>query len=153
MLIDYEELVQDALRTVVCRVLKQTQENGLSGPHHFYISFATNFPGVEIPDLLRETNPEEVTIVLQHQFWDLEVEDSFFTVSLSFKDVPQKIRVPFYALISFMDPGVKFGLQFTPVLPEFFSESDPKEVSVSDKNPKNTLQKEGNVITLDLFRK
>lgn len=150
-MMEYEELVQEALRAVVKRVLKHTEENGLSGPHHFYISFATNFPGVEVPDFLRETNPEEVTIVLQHQFWDLKVEESFFTVSLSFQDVPQKIRVPFYALISFMDPGVKFGLQFTPVLPEILPAGLSQENS-SIAPPKESSPKEGNVIALDLFR-
>lgn len=111
--IDYGQLVERALRRVVHDVLGRLAEEGLPAPHHFYITFRTTDPGVDIPEFLRERYPSEMTIVLQHQFWDLAVEDDGFAVTLTFNDVPQRLSVPYSAIKVFADPGAEFGLQFT----------------------------------------
>lgn len=111
-LIRYDVLAQEALRGVVRRVLIDAGKDGLPGEHHFFIAFDTRHPGVRISDRLREKHPEEMTIVLQHQFWDLIVTDHTFEVGLSFGNVPERLLVPFEALKGFFDPSVQFGLQF-----------------------------------------
>lgn len=108
----YEALVDDALRGVVRRVLVHAAERGLPGTHHFYISFRTTEPGVEMPDYLRAKYPDEMTIVLQHQYWGLEVSDEAFDVTVSFNKRNERLKVPFAALSAFVDPSVRFGLQF-----------------------------------------
>src|SRR6476619_191888 len=112
-LIPYDEIVQDALRAVVGRVLGEVEETGvLPGTHHFYITFNTKSPGVSIPRHLSERFPEEMTIVIQHRFWDLKVEDDGFTVGLSFSGVPSTLVVPFASVTQFHDPAVEFSLTF-----------------------------------------
>ncbi len=108
----YDALVDDALRSVVRRVLRQVADKGLPGSHHFYISFRSTDPGVHLPDYLRAKYPEEMTIVLQHQYWDLIINDEFFEVTVSFNKRQERIKVPFTALSAFVDPSVRFGLQF-----------------------------------------
>jgi len=108
----YDALVDDALRGVVRRVLRQVADKGLPGSHHFYISFRSTDPGVQLPDYLRAKYPEEMTIVLQHQYWDLILTDEFFEVTVSFNKQQERIKVPFAALSAFVDPSVRFGLQF-----------------------------------------
>jgi hypothetical protein len=108
----YDALVDDALRSVVRRVLRQVAEKGLPGSHHFYISFRSTDPGVRLPDYLRAKYPEEMTIVLQHQYWDLIINEEFFEVTVSFNKQQERIKVPFAALSAFVDPSVRFGLQF-----------------------------------------
>jgi hypothetical protein len=108
----YDALVDDALRSVVRRVLLQVAEKGLPGSHHFYISFRSTDPGVEMPEYLLAKYPEEMTIVLQHQYWDLEITDEYFEVTVSFNKLQERIHVPFKALSAFVDPSVRFGLQF-----------------------------------------
>ena len=108
----YDALVDDALRSVVRRVLTQVAETGLPGSHHFYISFRSNDPGVELPEYLRAKYPEEMTIVLQHQYWDLIIREDDFEVTVSFNKQQERIKVPFAALSAFVDPSVRFGLQF-----------------------------------------
>lgn len=108
----YDALVDDALRSVVRRVLTQVAEKGLPGSHHFYISFRSTDPGVELPEYLRAKYPEEMTIVLQHQYWDLIIGDTSFEVTVSFNKQQERIKVPFAALSAFVDPSVRFGLQF-----------------------------------------
>lgn len=108
----YDALVDDALRSVVRRVLAQVAEKGLPGSHHFYISFRSTDPGVVLPDYLRAKYPEEMTIVLQHQYWDLVLGPNHFEVTVSFNKQQERIRVPFAALSAFVDPSVRFGLQF-----------------------------------------
>ncbi len=108
----YDQMVETALRGVVREALTRTLHEGLPGEHHFYLTFRTQAPGVSIPDYLHDQYPEEMTIVMQHQFWDLVVEDSFFSITLSFKNRPAELRVPYAALSAFVDPSVKFGLQF-----------------------------------------
>jgi uncharacterized protein len=111
-LIRYDLLVQEALRGVVRRVLQDAAQRGLPGEHHFFISFRTRAPGVKISQRLLERHPDEMTIVLQHQFWDLAVDDVGLEVGLSFGGVPEKLIVPFEAMSGFWDPSVDFGLKF-----------------------------------------
>ncbi len=108
----YESLVDEALRGVVRRVLTHAAERGLPGTHHFYISFRTSEPGVEMPEYLRTKYPDEMTIVLQHQYWGLEVTEQAFEVTVSFNKRNERLKVPFAALSAFVDPSVRFGLQF-----------------------------------------
>lgn len=110
--IDYPAMVQDALRRVVCSTLGKVAEEGLPGEHHFYISFATEHSGVGLSEALRAQHPDEMTIVLQHDFRDLDVDDDGFDVTLRFGGVPQRLRVPFEALTAFFDPSVHFMLRF-----------------------------------------
>lgn len=139
-------MVQEGLRGVVREALKTTAVEGLPGAHHFYVAFKTDYPGVQLADYLRERHPEEMTIVIQHQYWELEVDDQGFYVTLSFSDSQEKIYVPFHALISFMDPYAKFGLQFTPPpVIEREESSVPEDFSLS--------KGKDNVVTLDKFRK
>jgi len=108
----YDLLAQDALRGVVRFALKRVEKTGLPGEHHFYIAFDTNAAGVRISDRLRKQYPQEMTIVLQHQYWGLEVTEERFKVELSFDNIPEKLTVPFESIKGFFDPSVQFGLQF-----------------------------------------
>ena len=108
----YDEMVERALRDVARQALVEVAENGLPGNHHFYLSFRTDAAGVDMPAQLRAQHPAELTIVLQHQFWDLAVAEDAFTVTVSFNQQPNQLTVPFGALLSFVDPAVNFGLQF-----------------------------------------
>ena len=108
----YDQMVEDALRGVVRKALAEAAEHGLPGAHHFYVTFETDHPDVEIPDHLRARYPDEMTIVLQHQFWGLEVEEERFAVTLSFNDRHERLTVPLEAVTAFADPAVKFGLRF-----------------------------------------
>jgi hypothetical protein len=110
--IRYDLLTQKALRGVVRNVLGDAAKKGLPGDHHFYIGFDTHAPGVRLSERLRAQYPEQMTIILQHQYWDLIVNDSGFEVGLSFGGIPEKLGVPFDAINSFFDPSVQFGLQF-----------------------------------------
>jgi uncharacterized protein len=148
----YEEIVQEALRSVVKDVLKLVEKDGLPGQHHLYITFQTHYPGVEMADYLKERHPDEVTIVLQYQFWDLKVDTKGFYVTLSFNDIQEPIYVPYGAITGFVDPSVKFGLQFNPTeLPEELPPA-PKKTSKKGK-AKAAEDPTGKVITLDTFRK
>jgi hypothetical protein len=139
----------------------------LPGNHHFYISFATDHPGVDLPDYLRDLYPEDITIVLQHEFWDLVIEDRTFSVTLCFNDVQERLTIPFDSIISFVDPSVKFGLQFTPI--EDAYETHPvapvkekttkakaekkKKTPDSSDEEKEKTGDESNIVTLDSFRR
>ncbi|MBO5997047.1 MAG: hypothetical protein J6P93_00770 [Alphaproteobacteria bacterium] len=114
----YQKLVQEALLGVVRSVLKDVSENGLQGEQHFFITFRTQADGVHIPKSMKERYPDEMTIVLQHQFDDLKVEDDSFSVLLSFSGKPERLIVPFKSLLGFVDPSEQFALQFTPALME-----------------------------------
>ena len=112
-LIPYDEIVQDALRAVVGRVLREVEATGmLPGGHHFYITFKTRHAGVSIPKHLMERFPDEMTIIIQHRFWDLKVDADHFSVGLSFGGVPSTLVVPFAAVTDFVDPAVDFSLKF-----------------------------------------
>ena len=114
-LLRYDKMVEAALRGVVREALARTAANGLPGAHHFYITFKTGFDGVEMPASLRAQHPDDMTVVLEHQFWDLNVEEERFGVTLSFAGKPERLVIPFEAILSFADPAVKFGLQFQQV--------------------------------------
>ncbi|MHC5652717.1 SspB family protein [Stappia sp. ICDLI1TA098] len=113
-LIRYDIVIQDALRGAVRKILTEVARIGLPGEHHFYIAFDTNAPGVRISPRLHERYPKEMTVVLQHQFWDLTVTDHAFEVGLSFGGVPEKLFVPFSSIKGFFDPSVQFALEFEP---------------------------------------
>lgn len=113
--IRYDLLVQQALKGVLRKVLGDVSRDGLKGDHHFYITFRTDHPGVRLSDHMREKYPQSITIVLQHEFWDLGVTEHAFEVGLSFKRIPERLLVPFEAVTEFYDPSVEFGLRFEPV--------------------------------------
>jgi hypothetical protein len=113
-LLRYDILIQDALRGAVKKILAEVGRTGLPGDHHFYIAFETTAPGVKISQRLKERYPQEMTIVLQHQFWDLAIGEHAFEVGLSFGGVPEKLLVPFSAIKGFFDPSVQFALEFDP---------------------------------------
>lgn len=125
-LIRYDLLAQDALRGLVRKVLTDAAKSGLPGEHHFSISFKTDAEGVKMSPRLREQFPQEMTIILQYQFWDLKVTDTGFEVGLSFGGVPEKLAVPFAAIKSFFDPSVQFGLQFETIEAEAADTAAPK---------------------------
>jgi hypothetical protein len=111
-MIRYDLLVQDALKGVVRKVIGDAVKDGLPGEHHFYVSFRTDYPGVRLSNRLREKYPADMTIVLQHQYWDLGVTEHAFEVGLSFSGIPERLLIPFDALTGFFDPSVQFGLKF-----------------------------------------
>ena len=131
-LIRYDILAQDALRGVVRKVLSEVARTGLPGEHHFYISFRTRAPGVRVSTRVLEKYPEEMTIVLQHQFWDLTVDEHAFEVGLSFGNVPERLLVPFTAVKGFVDPSVQFALQFELATAE---QVDPEVVAEAEAEP------------------
>jgi hypothetical protein len=156
-LIPYDEIVQEALRAVVGRVLGEIEQGGgeLPGNHHFYITFKTGAPGVAIPKHLMERFPDEMTIVLQNKFWDLEVGEEGFGVGLSFNGIPAKLAIPFAAITAFVDPAVDFGLQFQASVEEMAPEvHDDAENDASDTGSPDDDGGDGsNVVTVDFGRK
>jgi uncharacterized protein len=175
-LIRYDLLAQAALRGVVRTVLADAAKNGLPGEHHFKISFATGAPGVRLSERVRAQYPQTMTIILQHQFWDLAVREEAFDVGLSFGGVPEKLTVPFAAITAFIDPAAQFGFQFeidkpeaadeTPALakpPETSPEQrpSPAEPSKTEALPAAEAKQEtpsgagggAEVVSLDRFRK
>lgn len=167
--IHYDILMQDAMRGIVRKVLQEAADFGLPGDHHFFITFHTNAPGVQVSERLKAKYPEEMTIVVQHQFWDLEADDFSFSVGLSFGGVPETLKVPYAALKSFFDPSVSFGLRFTEAADELdnsLAQKDaiekieegmrnekariePKVESAKKSDPKSGAD----VVSLDAFRK
>jgi len=158
-LIPYDEIVQEALRAVVGRVLGEIQAGGgeLPGNHHFYITFKTHAPGVTIPAHLRERFPDEMTIVLQNKFWDLAVDEAGFTVGLSFNQVPAKLDIPFSAITAFVDPAVDFGLQFqasvADMAPEAHDDAENDGPEQRDEPAVTGSEDGSNVVTVDFGRK
>ncbi len=152
--LDYAHLIDRAMHFVVREALRDVQRQGLFNDHHFFISFDTQYPGVMLSDDLKERFPEEMTIVIQHQFWDLEVEEERFCITLSFNNVKHNLTVPFDALISFADPSVKFGLQFSQAHDLLDDEEAMLLDDLEEENPKPSKKSDGsNVVTLDAFRK
>jgi len=142
--IRYDLLAQRALRGVVRKVLVDAAKSGLPGEHHFYIAFDTQAPGVRISPRLHEQYPQEMTIILQHQFWDLTVDNDGFEVGLSFGGVPERLSVPFDAIKGFFDPSVQFGLQFD-AQAEAASESEAppaKTATKSVKKPPSAIKRD-----------
>ena len=152
-LFDYPQMVQAALRGVVREALVRTAREGLRGSHHFFVSFRTHVSGVVVPDYLLDKYPEEMTIILQHQFWGLEVGDKEFSVTVSFQNRPEQLTIPFAAITSFADPSVKFGLQFE--LPA----AKPRDAAAlpakapAEETPKTPPRQAAEIVTLDKFRK
>ncbi len=154
-LIPYDEIVQEALRAVVGRVLGQIELTGaLPGAHHFYITFRTKMPGVVIPKHLVERFPEEMTIVIQHRFWDLKVDGEFFQVGLSFGGVPSLLTVPFAAVTDFVDPAVEFSLKFQADGAEgLHEEHDEAENDAPYDGEAAEADDGSNVVSVDFTRK
>ena len=152
-LFDYPQMVQTALRGVVREALARTAREGLRGAHHFYVSFRTHVSGVVLPDYLLDQYPEEMTIILQHQFWGLEVGHREFSVTVSFQNRLEQLTIPFAAVTSFADPSVKFGLQFElPAAKPHDAAALPAKISV-DEAEKTPPRQPAEIVTLDKFRK
>ena len=134
-LIRYDLLVQDALRSVVKKVLGDTARDGLRGEHHFNISFKTHAPGVTLPTSIKQRYPDEMAIILQHEFWDLSVGADHFEVSLNFSRRPERVVVPFDAITGFSDPSVPFGFKLEPRVAEAQRAPSPAPVSESGGKP------------------
>lgn len=159
--IRYDILAQDALRSVIRKVLSEVAVTGhLPGEHHFFITFLTNAPGVRISQHLKAKYPEQMTIVVQHQFWDLKVTDSQFEIGLSFSDTPEKLVIPFNAIRGFYDPAVSFELEFD--VPAASEEEPTAEITAypaageaTDETPDDPAPPAGggSVVSLDSFRK
>ena len=162
--LDYGYLVQKAMRGMMSDVLSRVADSGLPGDHHFYISFETDHPGVDIPEWLHDTYPSEMTIVLQDWFRDLAVAQDRFSVTLNFSDQAETLVVPFDAVRTFVDPSVKFGLKFDPQEPgediEFdlpdeaeaeIDQDDRREAEIAESSPKGGQG--ADVVSLDKFRK
>jgi hypothetical protein len=162
--IDYGRLVERALRSVVRDALEQVARHGLPGRHHLYITFRTDHPAVVIDDSLRARYPAEMTIVLQHQFWDLEIGADGFAIGLSFSDLPHRLEIPFEAVTVFADPSVEFGLQLGALAGTAAATTEagakaaaPAPVSQlpTADGPRASPTKDGSaeVVALDRFRK
>lgn len=162
-LLRYDDMLRKAYIQVVHEALSQVAEHGLPARNHFYIAFRTGAPGVEIPDFLAAKYPDEMVIVLQHQFWDLEVADDQFSVWLAFNKARHRIVVPFDALTGFADPGVRFALKFeagdTPNQPAEREEAARAEAHGEAAEPAGPAEEaadedeSGKIVTLDAFRK
>ena len=149
-LFQYEKMVENALRGVVRDALLRAAREGLKSAHHFYVGFATQMPGVVIPDHLRARYPDEMTIVLQHQFWDLEITETGFSVTLSFQKQLERLEIPFAAIRSFADPSVNFALEFA------VPEAKPAVAGVPvlvEAPPEREKKSTADVVALDSFRK
>jgi hypothetical protein len=156
--IDYGRLVERALRRVVHRALALVAEQGLPGKHHLYITFRTDHPGVTLADDLRARYPTEMTIVLQHEFWGLEVADDRFSVLLKFGGVPHRLEIPLDAVTVFADPSVEFGLQFTAgsaPADAGRAQQRPNEQAAADRDEPDQAPADGSaeVVALDRFRR
>ncbi|GBQ85543.1 SspB family protein [Asaia krungthepensis] len=155
-LLPYDEWVEDAYREVMLRALDYASTEGLPGEHHFYLTFLTDYPGVIIPDRLRAQYPHDMTIVLQHQFWDLRVDREAMTVSvgLSFGGIGSVLVIPFAAITAFADPHIRMALRFTVEPGEMTAEVDEAEATAEDENASTqTGSEDGQVVSLDAFRK
>jgi len=161
--IGYQGLLDAALRGVVRDALRRIEKQGLIGSHHFYLTFKTKFPGVELPNFLLEQYPDEMTIILQHQFWGLKVREDQFEVALTFKKLPATLVIPFQALTKFFDPGVPFGLEFKsaeveakPAPAAQNSEAQPVKIEKAEKPAEEAAEKPSapaEIVSLDSFRK
>tara|TARA_R110002073_G_scaffold301377_1_gene468809 strand:+ start:348 stop:845 length:498 start_codon:yes stop_codon:yes gene_type:complete len=151
----YERMVERALKSVVRDSIQEVAEKGFLGEQHFYISFLTNYPGVMIADVLRAQYADQMTVVLQHQFYNLEVSDDHFEVTLSFNKKLERLSIPFDALVSFADPAVGFGLQFQPPGTRTAATADDEDDDdpTSPGDGPEGGEPAGQVISLDAFRK
>ena len=149
--IDYGTLMHKAMRTLIFDVLKDVEQSGLPGEHHFFITFDTTVEGVEISEWLRQRYPEEMTIVIQHWFDGLHVKEEGFDITLNFGDQPESLVVPFLAILTFVDPSVEFGLRFE----QNEDDEQPKfsEMEKENDQENKSSKKKGDVVSLDSFRK
>ena len=149
--IDYGTLMHKAMRTLIFDVLKDVEQSGLPGEHHFFITFDTTVEGVEISEWLRQRYPEEMTIVIQHWFDGLNVKEDGFDITLNFGDQPESLVVPFLAILTFVDPSVEFGLRFE----QNEDDEQPKfsEIENANDQEKKSSKKKADVVSLDSFRK
>lgn len=154
-IIQYDEMVQSALIGVVKDILIDTAENGLPGDHHFYITFQTTHPDVKIPDYLKERYEEDMTIVLQNQFWDLSVSENYFEIALSFNRNKEHLLIPFDSLLGFFDPSVDFGLHFNSDVDTNIEIADASELppTQADLDNDTRMVEKDNIVALDNFRK
>ena len=148
---DYEAMAPGALRDLMATALGEVASRGLLGDHHFYITYDTRLDGVAMPESLRAQYPEVITIVLQHEFWDLKVTDQGFSVSLAFNGVPHHLVVPFNAVVGFADPSVNFSIQYN--VPQADGAAAPASEPQDEPEPDEAADKPGEVVTLDSFRK
>jgi len=150
--IDYGNLMHTAMRGLIKTVLKRVSETGLPGAHHFFITFDTREPGVEIADWLRERYPDEMTIVVQHWFENLEVGEDGFAITLNFGDAPEPLYIPYSAIQTFVDPSVEFGLRFESSDQE---DEDPAEIDAEsiEVEPEDEPHHDADIVSLDSFRK
>ena len=154
--IDYQKIVNISLRKVIKHVLEHIQDNGIEGDHHLYVTFLTQYDGVEMPEYLINEYPNEITIVLQHQFWNLEIEENYFSISLSFNNRTENIKVPYESITSFADPSVNFGLQFNAEntsTNEILNKKDENQKEVADSNLSSKNNDSDNVISFNDFHK
>ncbi len=155
----YDQWIEDALRGVVHQALLHASRNGLPGTHHFYITFRTTAEGVRLSPELRAEYPDEMTVILQHQFWDLEVDDEAFGVSLNFHGKPQRLHVPLAALTAFGDPSVNFGMHLKTVGVGMPEDEEAMEDGASPDgdaeaiDPESLKSEMGEVVAFDKFRK
>ena len=147
--INYEMLMHQALRGLLIQLIEQTARDGLPGDHHFFITFDTTHEDVEMADWLFDTYPEEITIVIQHWFENLEVMEDGFTITLNVGDKPEPLFVPWDAITTFVDPSVEFGLKLITEPSDPVEESPMADIPVEDAPPKEDAQ----VVSLDSFRK
>jgi hypothetical protein len=156
-ILQYNVMVEAALRAVVRQALTEVAEVGLPGNHHFYITFRTAHPGVQVPDYLRSRYPTEMTIVLQFQFYDLQVDDNALSVTLTFNNAPERLIIPLRAITVFADPSVNFVLPFQPaevVVAAKKTRAKPQAaVKTTEDGDKAVEEKTGEVVSLDKFRK
>ncbi len=150
-LLPYDEWTEAAMRQVVVRALAHVAAHGLPGEHHFYITFRTQHPGVVMPPRLRSQYPQEITIVLQHQFWDLKVDEEagLISVGLSFGGVPSTLVIPLGAIVAFADPYIRYGMRFRPDHDPAVGETEPEETPAAAKQDPEQPQ----VVSLDAFRR
>lgn len=150
--LQYNVMVEAALRAVVRQALHEVAEHGLPGKHHFYITFRTGYPGIQLPDYLKARYPAEMTIVLQFQFYDLSVDETAFSVTLTFNNTPERLVIPLRAITVFADPSVNFVLPFQPSeLP--VEETAAQLQDEGDAKPADGADKGAEVVSLDKFRK
>ena len=168
---DYDEMIQDALKGVVVKILEDVSDNGLKGDHHYYVAFNTKCEGVKLPPSLIARYPDEMTIVIQHRYWGLNIQAEYFEIGLSFDQKPELLTIPYAALIGFVDPSAQFALQFeygeetasndtgleSDAEEEIAIKPDVKNIAINKKpsEEQNTSIEEeaSKVVTLDAFRK
>ncbi|KFI32049.1 hypothetical protein CDV50_05710 [Haematobacter massiliensis] len=157
--IDYGRLMHEQMRGLIRQVLQQVADEGLPGEHHFFISFDTTHPDAELADWLRARYPEEITVVIQHWYEDLEVDEDGFGITLNFGDQPERLYIPFDALLTFVDPSVEFGLRFESQVSDDEELDDLEEHGMGDDDTDpdgsggNSNGGSGEVVSLDKFRK